>query len=207
MRQVVYGLDRLILFGGGFAMVGVADPPVCRGQRGLLGQCHHRHQSGKRHEIVVIEHAESGVKSCETCTGSAFPNWTDCCVETPIIPAQKALSSYRHPNHGPSRTASGWLSRRLVTTISTKTAAPVIAGMRLRAGRSGSGKGAARMVAQAIATARAAGVNRQVLVRGDCAYGTAAVVAACRRARARFSLVLPKNTAVIAAIAAITAHA
>ncbi len=33
--------------------------------------------------------AESGMKSCETCTGSAFPNWTDCCVETPIIPDQK----------------------------------------------------------------------------------------------------------------------
>ena len=55
----------------------------------------------------------------------------------------------------------------LAATISTDTAAPVIAGMRLRAGRSGSGKGAARMVAQAIATARAAGVTGQILVRGD----------------------------------------
>jgi hypothetical protein len=35
------------------------------------------------------------------------------------------------------------------------------------------------MVAQAIATARAAGVTGQILVRGDSAYGTAAVVAAC----------------------------
>src|SRR6476659_3090673 len=57
----------------------------------------------------------------------------------------------------------------LVTTISTESAAPVIAGMRLRAGKSGSGKGAARMVAQAIATARAAGVTGQILVRGDSA--------------------------------------
>jgi hypothetical protein len=91
----------------------------------------------------------------------------------------------------------------LVTTISTESAAPVIAGMRLRAGKSGSGKGAARMVAQAIATARAAGVTGQILVRGDSAYGTAAVVAACRRAGARFSLVLTKNPAVAAAIDAI----
>ena len=75
--------------------------------------------------------------------------------------------------------------------------------MRLRAGKSGSGKGAARMVAQAIATARAAGVTGQILVRGDSAYGTAAVVAACRRAGARFSLVLTKNPAVAAAIDAI----
>ena len=52
------------------------------------------------------------------------------------------------------------------------------------------------MVAQAIATARAAGVTGQILVRGDSAYGTRAVVAACRRAGAQFSLVLTKNTAV-----------
>ena len=84
----------------------------------------------------------------------------------------------------------------LATTISTDTAAPVIAGMRLRAGKTGSGKGAGRMVAQAIATARAAGVTGQILVRGDSAYGTRAVVGACRRAGAQFSLVLTKNTAV-----------
>ena len=59
------------------------------------------------------------------------------------------------------------------------------------------------MVAQAIATARAAGVTGQILVRGDSAYGTAAVVAACRRAGARFSLVWTKNPAVAAAIDAI----
>jgi Transposase DDE domain group 1 len=91
----------------------------------------------------------------------------------------------------------------LATTISTDTAAPVIAGMRLRAGKTGSGKGAGRMVAQAIATARAAGVTGQILVRGDSAYGTAAVVSACDRAGAQFSLVLTKNTKVQAAINAI----
>ena len=52
------------------------------------------------------------------------------------------------------------------------TAAPVIAGMRLRAGRTGSGKGAGRMVAQAITTARAVGVSGSLLVRGDAAYRT-----------------------------------
>ena len=59
------------------------------------------------------------------------------------------------------------------------------------------------MVAQAIATARAAGVTGQILVRGDSAYGNRAVVAACRRAGARFSLVMTKNRAVAAAIDAI----
>ncbi|MGH3561620.1 MAG: IS1380 family transposase [Mycobacterium sp.] len=95
----------------------------------------------------------------------------------------------------------------LAATISTDTAAPVIAGMRLRAGKSASGKGAARMVAQAIACARAAGASGQILVRGDSAYGNSAVVAAARRAGARFSLVLTKNTTVAAAIESIGENA
>ena len=55
----------------------------------------------------------------------------------------------------------------------------MIAGMRLRAGRAGSGKGAGRMIAQAISTARAAGATGPILVRGDSAYGTRAVIGAC----------------------------
>jgi hypothetical protein len=95
----------------------------------------------------------------------------------------------------------------LATTISTDTTAPVIAGLRLRAGKTGSGRGAGPMVAQAIATARAAGVCGQILVRGDSAYGSRAVVSACRRSGAQFSLVLTKNTAVQRAIDAIAADA
>ena len=81
----------------------------------------------------------------------------------------------------------------LATTISTQTGAPVIAGIRLRAGRAGSSKGAASMVTEAVNTARAAGATGQVLVRGDSAYGNSAVVAACQHAGARFSVVLAKN--------------
>src|SRR4051794_5061991 len=51
--------------------------------------------------------------------------------------------------------------------------------MRLRARKTGSGKGAGRLVAQAIATARAAGATGKILVRGDSAYGNRAVVRAC----------------------------
>lgn len=67
----------------------------------------------------------------------------------------------------------------LAATISTPTAAPVIAEVRLRAGKSGSGKGAASLVRQAITTARAAGAAGEVLVRGDSAYGNSTVTAAC----------------------------
>jgi hypothetical protein len=91
----------------------------------------------------------------------------------------------------------------LVATISTEHGAPVIAGIRLRAGKAGSGKGAASMVSEAIRTARAAGAVGEILVRGDCAYGTSAVIGACLKAGARFSFVLTKNPAVAAAIASI----
>jgi hypothetical protein len=91
----------------------------------------------------------------------------------------------------------------LATTISTETAAPVVAGIRLRAGKAGSGKGAASMVTEAIGVARAAGAIGEILVRGDSAYGTSAVVTACLRARVRFSVVLTKNPAVTAAIESI----
>jgi hypothetical protein len=92
----------------------------------------------------------------------------------------------------------------LATTISTATGAPVVAGIRLRAGKAGSGKGAASMVTQAISTARAAGATGAILVRGDSAYGNSAVVAACLKAGVQFSLVLAKNAAVNRAIATIT---
>ena len=87
--------------------------------------------------------------------------------------------------------------------MSTDLAAPVIAGIRLRAGKSGSGNGAGRVVAQAIATARAAGVTGQILVCGDSAYGTRAVVCRRRPAGVNFLLLLTKNTGVQAAIDAI----
>jgi hypothetical protein len=90
----------------------------------------------------------------------------------------------------------------LATTISTPQGAPVLAGVRLRAGRAGSSKGAASMVRDAIATAKAAGATG-VLVRGDSAYGNGPVITACRRAKASFSFVLTKNPAAAAAITGI----
>jgi hypothetical protein len=95
----------------------------------------------------------------------------------------------------------------LATTISTDQGAPVLAGIRLRAGKAGSGKGAASMVREAIATARAAGATGAILVRGDSAYGNSAVVGACLKAGVQFSFVLTKNPAVNRAIATITEDA
>jgi hypothetical protein len=124
----------------------------------------------------------------------------------PVYGHAKEGASYGHTKIAGRQVLRKGLSP-LATTISTDTAAPMITGLRLRAGRTGSGKGAGRMVAQAIATARAAGVTGQILVRGDSAYGTRAVVSACRRAGAQFSLVWTKNTKVQAAINAIAEDA
>ncbi|CAN5716168.1 hypothetical protein BH09ACT7_BH09ACT7_09150 [soil metagenome] len=120
----------------------------------------------------------------------------------PVFGHAKHGASYGHSKIAGKQVLRKGLSP-LATTISTPGAAPVIAGMRLRAGKTGSGKGAGRMVAQAIATARAAGVNGQILVRGDSAYGTRAVVGACRNHGARFSVVMTRHTAIDRAITAI----
>jgi hypothetical protein len=92
----------------------------------------------------------------------------------------------------------------LAVTICTPTAAPVVAGVRLRAGRAGSAKGATSMVTEAITTAKAAGATpRNILVRGDSAYCNGKVVAAVVKAGARFSFTIARNPAVDAAISAI----
>jgi hypothetical protein len=92
----------------------------------------------------------------------------------------------------------------LAATIATPKAAPVVAAVRLRAGRAGSAKGAPSMVTEAINTAKAAVADAaNILVRGDCAYGNGKVIAAVVKAGARFSFALAKNPAVNAAIATI----
>jgi Transposase DDE domain group 1 len=120
----------------------------------------------------------------------------------PVYGHAKQGASYGHTKIAGKQILRKGISP-LAATISTTGAAPVIAGMRLRAGKTGSGKGAGRMVASAIGTARAAGASGQILVRGDSAYGSRAVVAACVRHGARFSLVMTRNPAIERAIAAI----
>jgi hypothetical protein len=92
----------------------------------------------------------------------------------------------------------------LAVTISTPHCAPVLAGVRLRAGRAGSAKGAASMIRDGIRTAKAAGaVASSILVRGDSAYGNSRVITAVLAEAAMFSFVLAKTTPVNTAIASI----
>ncbi|CAN3126753.1 IS1380 family transposase (plasmid) [Mycobacterium sp. smrl_JER01] len=124
----------------------------------------------------------------------------------PVYGHAKQGASYGHTKIAGKQILRKGLSP-LVTTLSTDHGAPVITGARLRAGKTNSGKGAASMIAAAVATARGAGVSGQILVRGDSAYGTSTVAAAARRAGARFSLVLNKTTTVAAAIESIPENA
>jgi hypothetical protein len=92
----------------------------------------------------------------------------------------------------------------LAVTICTETAAPVLAGVRLRAGRAGSAKGAASMVTEGINTAIAAGAQApNILVRGDSAFCSGKLVAAIVKAGATFSFAIARNPAVDAAIGGI----
>ena len=124
----------------------------------------------------------------------------------PVYGHTKQGASYGHTKIAGKQILRKGLSP-LAATISTAASAPVIAGMRLRAGKAGSAKGAGRMVAQAISTARAAGACGPILVRGDSAYGSRAVVRACVRHGARFSLVMTRNPAIERALATIDDHA
>jgi hypothetical protein len=151
-------------------------------------------------ESVLREHLSALCERVELLPGADQRVFVDIdSLLRPVYGHAKQGASYGHSKIAGKQILRKGLSP-LVTTISTQTSAPVITGARLRAGKANSGKGAARMIAQAAATARAAGVRGQILVRGDSAYGNSTVVAACRRAGARFSLVLTKTRAVTAAI-------
>ena len=90
-----------------------------------------------------------------------------------------------------------------LATISTPIAAPVIARARLRKGNTASATGAGRMLAQAINTARAAGVTAKILARADSAYYGWAFVGTALRHKAWFSVTARMTPSVTAAITSI----
>jgi hypothetical protein len=95
----------------------------------------------------------------------------------------------------------------LIGTLSTPTAAPVIAATRLRKGSTSSARGAASFVAATLAVARRCGAAGLVVARMDSAFYTADVIAAVRRAGARFSITARLNASVRGRIASIAEDA
>ena len=91
----------------------------------------------------------------------------------------------------------------LAATLSTPLGAPVIAATRLRGGGANSARGAATFAAQAVGTARDAGCSGIVVARADSAFYSAAFTGAVAAAGAFFSVTVPMNPHVRAAIAGI----
>ena len=90
-----------------------------------------------------------------------------------------------------------------LAVLSSPTSAPVIAASRLRRGNAVSGHGGARLIGDAVATARRAGASGQVMVRADSGYYRRDVITAAVKARAWFSVTVRMNPAVVRAIAGI----
>ncbi|MDN4465773.1 IS1380 family transposase [Microbacterium aurantiacum] len=91
----------------------------------------------------------------------------------------------------------------LLATASTSQSAPVILAQRLRKGAAGSPRGAARIVADALATLRRMNTGTRVLVRADSAFYGYATVGAAIKAGADVSVTVRMDPAVKAAIAQI----
>jgi len=134
---------------------------------------------------------------------------------TPLLPGADVLafvdvdSTHRQVfGYGKQGAAVGRLKgvktlHPLLATISTPIAAPVIAGIRLRKGKSADVRGASSLLAEALATAREAGAGAAIVVRADSKFYTADFVATAGRAGAYVSITTGSNPSVNAAIAAI----
>jgi Transposase DDE domain group 1 len=112
--------------------------------------------------------------------------------------------TYGYAKQGAGRGYSGINGlNALLAVISTPLCAPLIAASRLRKGAVNSVRGAARLLADALASAARAGASGLVVVRADSAFYGYDIIAACRRAGARFSVTARQNPTVIKAISGI----
>jgi hypothetical protein len=190
---------ELIRAGGMKRVFGEVYAPATLGQ--FLREFTHGHTS--QLAAVARAHLVNLVERTDLLPGLEQQAYVDIdSLLRPVYGHAKQGASFGHTKIAGKQVLRKGLSP-LATTISTRQGAPVVAGIRLRAGKAGSGRGADSMVSQAVKTARAAGASGEILVRGDSAYGTSPVVAACLKAKVRFSFVLAKNTAVVRAIEAI----
>lgn len=95
----------------------------------------------------------------------------------------------------------------LLAPISTPSSAPVIAAARLRKGSANSGKGSAKLIGEALGTARQAGASGLLILRADSAYYRQDVIEMALRQRAYFSITARLLIPVRKAIEAIPADA
>ncbi len=96
----------------------------------------------------------------------------------------------------------------LIATVSTPLSAPVICATRLRKGSTNSARGASRLIADALVTAKAAGAGGPdgkglIVLRADSAFYNHDVIATARRAGVRFSITARMSPAITTAISGI----
>ena len=91
----------------------------------------------------------------------------------------------------------------LLATVSTPIARPVVAGIRLRRGKSADVRGAARLLAETLAVVRRIAPDATVVVRGDSKFYCADVVATAARYGAAVSLTTGSNPSITAAVSGI----
>jgi Transposase DDE domain group 1 len=88
----------------------------------------------------------------------------------------------------------------LLATASTPIAAPVVVAVRMRRGKAADVRGAARFLAEALATVRAIAPTGRIVVRADSKFYTADVAATAARYGAAVSLTTGSNPSVNAAL-------
>ena len=91
----------------------------------------------------------------------------------------------------------------LIATVSTPIARPVVAGIRLRRGKSADVRGAARFLAETLAAVRRIAPTATVVVRADSKFYTADIVATAARYDATVSLTTGSNPSTTTAIGTI----
>lgn len=137
---------------------------------------------------------------------------------TPVLPDRDQLmlvdiddtvrQTYGYAKQGTGRGYTGIKGlNALLAVVSPPLSAPLIAATRLRKGSTNSARGAAKLLADVLATVRRCGATRLVIVRADSAYNGDDIVAAARRAGARFSVTARLTPTVAAAITGIDEQA
>jgi hypothetical protein len=137
---------------------------------------------------------------------------------TPVLPDAREVvlvdiddtvrQTYGYAKQGAGRGYTGIKGlNALLVTVSTPISAPLIAATRLRKGSTNSARGAATLLADALATIGRCGATGLVIVRADSAYYGYEIIDACRRAGARFSVTARLTPTVVRAITSIDEQA
>jgi hypothetical protein len=139
---------------------------------------------------------------------AATPILTDVATVAFLDLDDTVRQTYGYAKQGAGRGYSGVKGlNALLATVSTPRSAPVIAASRLRKGATNSVRGAAKLLADALATAARAGTTGLVIVRADSAFYSYPIIAIARRAGARFSITARLTPAVTSAISTIPPNA